>query len=139
MNRIAILKLMAFAIVLQASNAYADLKAGPIGGVGGNKFEKTLSSDERICGGYINHTDGDAQVFFSARIHGIQLEVCDNFDNRYLTEQYGSTRGIRSYFSLGKEEKIIELFLESSYFFGLHFNGRHGGRFGIGILLDLLG
>jgi len=111
MYKMAVFKSIIFSLTFLLSNAYADFKAGPVGGLGGSRYQESLRDDERICGIYIHHAGDNVVLFGSSRIHSIQLELCDNFGNRYLSERHGSSDGIQSYFSLSANETLDSIHL----------------------------
>ena len=86
------------------SYGWQSQQLGFVGGTGGYDFSDKLSSRERICGIYVNH---------GSRISGLQIQVCDNSGNRYLTEQRGKNTGTRSYFQLNSDEQLHEVIISS--------------------------
>jgi hypothetical protein len=90
-------------LFLVSTGAKADIKAGPIGGIGGTEFEENLEVSERICGIYLRNND--------ERIFSIQLEVCDDSGNRYLTTRHGGSDGEESYIPLAEDDVIDSIWV----------------------------
>lgn len=70
---------------------------GTIGGTGGAHFQKIISSHEHICGIYVRHGN---------RVDAIQLKICDNSGNSYLSQRYGGSGGSESFFPVYSDEYI---------------------------------